>query len=158
MDQPAAKYEGWTLVELFGHQREAGYVTTQYFGDRAMFQIDIPEIPARQETLKRPQWSDRTEDGLIPAGAVIEKDAIQGRTRFVSPGAVYALNPATEQAVREAIAASERRAWRVISLPEQRQLPASDTTTITDPEEAMEPEEEYDQSADNEYDDDRMPL
>lgn len=111
----AAHFEGWCLVELFGHNREAGFVTTQYFGDKAMFQIDVPEIPVRQETLTSPKWDERR---LMPAGTVIEREAIPGRTRLVNPGAVYALNPATEEAVREAIARSERREIKVISMPE----------------------------------------
>ena len=117
-----AKFEGWALIELFGHQKEAGYVTTQYFGDKAMFQVDVPEIAAREETLTRPQWG---ETQLYPAGSVIEKQAIEGRTRLINPGAVYAMNPATEQAVRSAIASSERREIKVISLPEGKQLVAT---------------------------------
>jgi hypothetical protein len=125
MDQQGANFSGWALVELMGHQREAGYVTTQYFGDKAMFQIDVPEIPSRQETLTRPQWSERDADGLLPAGTVVEKAAIPGRTRLVNPSAVYALNPATEEAVRAAVASSERREIKVLSLPEGKQLVAA---------------------------------
>ena len=119
MEQQNAKFEGWALVELMGHQREAGFVTTQYFGDKAMFQIDVPEIPARQETLEIPRWLD---DVLAPVGTVVEGAAIPGRTRLVNPGAVYALNPATEAAVRVAVARGERREIKVISLPEGKQL------------------------------------
>jgi hypothetical protein len=119
-----AKFEGWALIELFGHGHEAGYVTTQYYGDKAMFQIDVPEIPARQETLQSPKWGD---SGLMPAGSVIEKAAVPGRTRLINPGAVYAMNPATEEAVRAAIAHSERREIKVISLPGNIQLTSGDT-------------------------------
>jgi len=109
-----AKFEGWALIELFGHGHEAGFVTTQYFGDRAMFQVDVPEIPARQETLDRPRWID---DRLCPVGSTVEAEAIPGRTRLINPGAVYAMNPATEEAVRAAIQRSERREIKVISMP-----------------------------------------
>lgn len=115
MEQPSASFQGWALVELMGHQREAGYVTTQYFGDKAMFQIDVPERPAQQETLTAPKWGP--DDTLLPAGSVVEKPAVDGRTRLVNPSAVYAINPATEEAVLAALTASEPRRIKVISVP-----------------------------------------
>ncbi|KAA6459608.1 hypothetical protein DYQ86_15935 [Acidobacteria bacterium AB60] len=120
MESQTARFEGWALVELMGHQREAGYVTTQYFGDKAMFQIDVPEIPAGQETLTQPKWGDA---GMMQPGTVIEREAVPGRTRIVNPAAVYALNPATEEAVRAAVSASERRTIKVLSLPTKGDLP-----------------------------------
>lgn len=106
------------MIELFGHQREAGYVSTQYFGDKAMFQVDVPEIPEREETITEPMWEGLQ---LLPAGSVISRTAIAGRTRLVSPGAIYAINPATEESVRSAISRSERREIKVISMPEGTQ-------------------------------------
>ncbi len=124
MEQNEAKFEGWALVELYGHGRESGYVTTQHFGTACMFQVDVPEIPARQETLEAPRWA---EDGsrLLPAGTVIEREAIPGRTRLLGVGSIYSMNPATEEAVRLAISRSERRAMKVISIPDgaQARLP-----------------------------------
>ncbi len=35
METQTSKFEGWAVVELFGHSREAGYVTTDYFGSGA---------------------------------------------------------------------------------------------------------------------------
>lgn len=121
--EQSAKFEGWALVELFGHQREAGFVTTQYFGDKAMFQVDVPEIAARQATLDRPRWVGNV---LALIGTVVEGEAIPGRTRLVNPGAVYAMNPATEEAVRAAIVRTVPREIKVISLPENAQLGAGD--------------------------------
>lgn len=36
---------GWMLIEMMGHQREIGNVTTEYFGNVAMLRVDVPEIP-----------------------------------------------------------------------------------------------------------------
>lgn len=136
-------FEGWALVELYGHGREAGYVTTQSFGNACMFQVDVPEIPARQETLEAPRWA---EDGsrLLPVGTVIEREAIPGRTRLLGVGSIYSMNPATEDAVRLAISRSERRAMKVISVPEgsvPALAPPGDEDFIDDDEEeAEEPE------------------
>ncbi len=111
MDQQST-FSGWALIELFGHQREAGFITTQYFGDRAMFQVDVPEIPEREEVLTRPEWADGV---YLPAGSVISRCAIPGRTRLINPGAVYAINPATEEVVRKA-ASAVTRTIKVISV------------------------------------------
>jgi hypothetical protein len=121
MEQSGAQFEGWAVIELFGHQKEAGFVTTQYFGDKAMFQVDVPELPACEETITEPQWGDA---GLMPVGTVVAKQAVPGRTRLVNPGAVYAMNPATEDAVRAAIANGRRREIRVVSMPGQARLEA----------------------------------
>ncbi len=121
MDHVQASFSDWALVELMGHQREAGFVTTQYFGDKAMFQIDVPEIAEREETINKPTWGP--EDKLLPVGSVISREGIKGRTRLVNPSAVYAINPATEEAVRAAVGATERREMKVISIPSGFALP-----------------------------------
>lgn len=117
-----ANYSGWTLVELFGHGHEAGFITTKYFGDKCMFQIDIPEIPEREETTDRPRWID---EKLCPEGTVVKALAIPGRTSFINPGAIYRMTPATEDAVRIAIARGVQRDIKIVSVPvdANRQLP-----------------------------------
>src|SRR3954462_14663572 len=93
MDQQA-KFEGWAVVELFGHSKEAGYVTTQYFGDRAMFQIDVPTFEDREYELERPEWCEVDgRDQLVPKGSKVLRKGTPARSRIVSPGAVYAMNP-----------------------------------------------------------------
>jgi hypothetical protein len=69
--------ESWALLELFGHQRIVGKVTTQTLGVNVMLRVDVPSL---------------TKDGKV-----IRK----GFTRFYSPAAVYSLTPVDEQAVRE---------------------------------------------------------
>lgn len=118
MESLQSKFSGWALIELFGHGHEAGFVTTQYFGDKAMFQVDVPEIEAHEETLQSPKWGS---DRLLPVGTVISREAIPGRTRLINPGAVYSMNPATEEAVRLAVARSQTREMKVISIPEGAQ-------------------------------------
>lgn len=119
MEQQAqASYTGFMLLELMGHNHEAGYVTTLYFGAVALLQVDVPEIPLREETLARPEWNGAQ---LLPVGSVVEKGAIAGRTFMLNPSAIYRAHPATEEAVRAAISASERREVRVVSIPPQAQ-------------------------------------
>lgn len=118
MDQQSvqANYSNWTLLEIYGHTTEAGFVVAEYFGPTCMFRVDVPEVPAQRDTLKRPQWN---EDGtkLLPIGTVIEKSAIPGRTRYLGVGAIFSMSPATEEVVRAAVAQSMRRNIKVISMP-----------------------------------------
>ena len=142
METQAAKFEGWALIELFGHGREAGFVTTQYFGDKAMFQVDVPELPERDTVLAAPQWIDFDQASkLAPVGSTIRKEAVSGRTRLINPGAVYAMNPATEEAVRTALESAVRRRIISLALPERSQLPlAIDTEAfLADGEPAHDP-------------------
>jgi hypothetical protein len=123
MDSEQAKFEGWALIELFGHAREAGYVTTVYFGSAAMFRVDVPEIPARQETADRPRWINNK---LCPVGTIVEAEAIPGRTRYIGPSAVYAMNPASEEAARAAASKMVERDITIIHMPASAQLNSGD--------------------------------
>ena len=116
MEQQQGKFEGWAVVELFGHQREVGFVTTQQFGQACLFQIDVPELPAREFELRRPevigeQW--------VPAGAKVRREIAPARTRLVGPGAVYALNPCTEEAARVAIEELAPRRLILLDMPKK---------------------------------------
>jgi len=125
-----AQFEGWAVVELFGHQKEVGFVSTRYFGTAAMFQIDVPELPEREYELERPDWIGGQ---LAPAGSKVVRTAVAARSRFVGPSAVYALNPCSEIAARTAIERNVSREIRVISLPEGKQLQsASDEDYVDD--------------------------
>jgi len=119
MESPQAKFEGWAVVELFGHQREAGYVTTEYFGSGALFRVEVPALPEREVTIDHAQWID---DKLVPKNSRVVRAAVAGRTRFLGPGSIYALNPCSEEACRKAIDAMSPRAVKVIELAQERQL------------------------------------
>lgn len=119
MDENQAKFEGWAIVELFGHQREAGFVTTQYYGNAAMFQLDVPELLEREYVLDKPEWG---LEAMIPAGSTVKKEAVVGRTRLINPSAVYALNPCDEAAVRKALETGARREIKLVKLAEGKQL------------------------------------
>lgn len=124
MNEPQqAKFEGWAIVELFGHQREAGFVTTEYFGAWCLFRIDVPELPAREYILDKPDWSRDLE-----IGTKVRRESVPARSRIVGPGAVYGLNPCTEEAARKAIENIIPRELVVLELPKKPKLPAGDPT------------------------------
>lgn len=65
------KFDLWCLVELFGHQRIAGRCTEQNVAGTNMLRVDVPE------TKSQPAF-----------------------TRFFSSGAIYAINPVSEEIAR----------------------------------------------------------
>lgn len=73
-------FDQWAIVELMGHQQIAGRVTEQSIGGAAFIRVDVPEQPAKP---KREQWD--SDQPMVPA-----------YTRFLSGGAIYAINPCSE--------------------------------------------------------------
>src|SRR5437660_9237278 len=64
-------FEGWSILELMGHRRLAGYVTEQEIAGSNFLRIDVPG----------------------------EGDAVKA-TQFYSAAAVYCLTPTTEETAR----------------------------------------------------------
>lgn len=65
------KFGQWCVVELFGHQRTAGYVTEQVIAGQGYIRVDTP--------------------------AVEDQEAF---SRLFGPGAIYSIIPTTEEVVR----------------------------------------------------------
>lgn len=69
--QQQSKFELWCLVELFGHQRIAGFVSEATIGGGAFIRVDVP--------------NPYSEGDLY--------------TRYFGPAAIYAINPTTKEEV-----------------------------------------------------------
>jgi len=67
-EEAESKFDSWALVELFGHQKIVGRVTEATIAGGAFLRVDVP--------------------------AFEENKAF---TRFYGPGAIYSLNPVTEE-------------------------------------------------------------
>lgn len=65
------KFGQWCIIELFGHQRTAGYVTEQAIAGQGYIRVDTP--------------------------AVEDQEAF---SRLFGPGAIYSIIPTTEEVVR----------------------------------------------------------
>lgn len=65
------KLDTWALVELFGHQKIVGRVTEATIASGAFIRVDVPAF-----------------------------DGSAAFTRFYGPGAIYSLNPVTEDVAR----------------------------------------------------------
>lgn len=81
------KFEHWCLVELYGHNRIVGKVTEATIGGCSFVRVDVPEVGERQAC-----------------------------TRYFGNGAIYAINPMSEEAAMlllEQIAEEPPIAWSV---------------------------------------------
>jgi hypothetical protein len=121
MEAQQNKFDGWAVIELFGHQKIAGHVTTEYFGSAAMFRVDVPELPEREVTIERPEYVDTEQySGYAYAGSVLRREQEPGFTRIIGPGAVYAINPCDEPTVRKARELERQRPIVPVSLVTDR--------------------------------------
>lgn len=124
MDTPSNRFEGWAVVEMFGHVKEVGFMTTQYYGTTCLFQIDVPELPEREFVLQRPEYTNDSEGNQrwTPAGAKVRRAAVPARSRLIGPGAVYSMTPCTEGTALVAIEECIRRSLILLEMPKDRQL------------------------------------
>lgn len=120
-----ANFEGWAVVEMMGHRKEIGYVTTQAFGQAVLFRVDVPELPEREFVLESPEYANADGEGSrwCPVGTKVKRSAVAPRSCLVAPASLYAINPCTEEAAMRVIERSIARPLIVLELPEQAALP-----------------------------------
>ena len=94
-------YAEWSILELLGHRRLAGYVTEQEIAGKGFLRIDIPGPDATTVT------------------------------QFYSPDSVYGLTPTTEEIARRVATRSSPAPvarWE-LALPEGQREPADEVET-----------------------------
>jgi hypothetical protein len=126
MEPQQANFEGWAVVEMMGHRREIGFVTTQAFGPAVLFRVDTPELPEREFTLTVPEYAE-VEPGTrqwCGAGTKVKRPAVPARSCLVAPGSLYAMNPCTEEAARQAIEHATARPLIALELPAKAAIAA----------------------------------
>lgn len=123
------KFEGWAVVELMGHQKEIGFVTTEYFGQACLFRVDTPELPEREFVLTRPT---STTGGWSPAGSKVKRECMSAKTRLLAPGSLYAVNPCTEEAARTALEHLVERPLILIEAPARPAIAAGEVLQTGD--------------------------
>ena len=123
MDQPQNSISTWAVLEMFGHAREIGFVTTEAYGQAVLFRVDTPELPEREFELLAPEWIEiEGSSRMCPAGSKVKRAAVPARTRLVGPGAIYAINPCTEEAARAAMERAVQRPLILIEMPKSAPL------------------------------------
>jgi hypothetical protein len=94
-------FEGWAIVELFGHNQIAGYVTDAPQFGTSMMRVDVPEV------------------GINP-----------GYTKFFGGGAIYAVTPTTEEVARVAAHQLDVRPVSVWTVPNSLRLSPGDEDDV----------------------------
>ena len=112
--QQSSLFPCWAIVEIFGHQRYAGYVSTEILGTAAMFRVDVPALEAREEIIERPAY---VAGQYVPAGSKVQAGAVQGYTKLFGVGAIYGITPCTEKAAIKAVESMQQRSMMVIDIP-----------------------------------------
>jgi len=106
MEAQQNNFEGWAVIELFGHAKAIGFVTTQAFGQAVLFRVDTPGLPERDFVLTKPAYTRQNGDessGWTPAGSKVRRAAVAASTRLVGPGAIYSIVPCTNETAMDAI-------------------------------------------------------
>lgn len=120
-DNAPKEFNSWAIVEMFGHTKEVGFVSTQYFGPACLFQIDVPELPEREMVLE----SSRYLNGITwaPAGTKVRVAASLSRSRLIGQGSIYSITPCTETTAMAAIEsmAQTHREMVLLELPKKAQ-------------------------------------
>jgi hypothetical protein len=119
-----ASFEGWALVELFGHAKEVGYLTTEAYGSAVLFRCDTPELPEREYVLESPEYASENGAGTrwCPVGTKVKRSASPAKSRLIGPGAIYAITPCNEETARRAIESVIRRPLILLELPDKDKL------------------------------------
>ncbi len=112
------------LIELYGHAKEAGFLTTEFFGTAAMFRVDVPGLDEREYELERPEYGQHTGYRELPIGTKVKRESVAPRSRLLGVGAIYGMTPCTEEVVKTAIERSISRPLIVLSLPAKAQITA----------------------------------
>lgn len=124
MTTEQAVFNGWAIVDVLGHQRYIGYVTTEAFGAAVLFRIDVPALEARERTTVRPGY---VGDVYAPAGTVVQEGAVAGYTKLVGAGSIYTITPCDQAAAIAALETSRPRPLMVARLPDASALPPAST-------------------------------
>lgn len=139
MSEKQASFEGWAVVEVFGHQRYAGFVTTEAFGQAVLFRVDVPPLAERERVTKHYGYDD---DGKsIPPGSIVKESEVQGYTKYFGPGAIYAMTPCSQEAAEKAVESAQPRKVSLVKLaPEANVLALPDGSDDDSNDEAQDDE------------------
>lgn len=98
MEEQGQQFEGWAIVEIMGHQKVSGYVTTVAYGSVVMFKVLQTAVDPVEEVLTERGWFGG--HGYLEAGSVIRRSRKQAETQ-VGANSIYRLTRCTEQQANE---------------------------------------------------------
>ncbi len=128
-EQAQSNFEGFAILEIFGHQKYAGYVKTVYYGTACMFQCDVPPLPESEQISKGGTYVDFNDirgNGRqwVPPGSTVKKPATEAYSKLFGIGAIYSMTPCDEKACLAAVAELQPRPLMLVKLPEGKVIAA----------------------------------
>lgn len=138
MPEDQAKFDGWAIVEVMGHQKFAGRVTTEAYGGTVLFRVDVPALPEREEVADRNHCIGGT---YYPAGCRVKADAVPPFTKLFGASSIYCITPCTEEAAVAAVEAMISRPLHLLSLPPVAALQAESMDDVRECLKAIEDED-----------------
>lgn len=91
------KFDGWAIVDVLGHQRYAGYVTTENYGQTAFFRVATPAREPRERTVESDEYVQGR--GYLTPGSKIAEGGVPASERLIGAGSIYMLTPQTREQV-----------------------------------------------------------
>jgi hypothetical protein len=128
-----SSFAGWAILEIFGHQKYAGFVETEYYGTACMFRCDVPPLPERERVTRSGCYvkGGEFDREYAPAGSTVKESATPGYTKLFGVGAIYSMTPCDEAAALRAVEELQPRALMLVSLPAEKALGAGAAVPIS---------------------------
>lgn len=126
-----ATFDGWAVIEQLGHVKYAGYVTTEAFGQAVLFRVDVPALAERERVTKQPGYI--SGHGYVPAGTTVSEGPVQGFTKLLGAGTIYAITPCSKEAALEAVESLQPRPLMSVDVPAELALPAGEIVDDEEP-------------------------
>jgi len=122
-----SQFEGWAILEIFGHQKYAGFVKTEYYGTACMFRCDVPPLEERQQVTRGGCYVETDADSRswVPPGSIVKKGVTQGYSKLFGVGAIYSMTPCDQDAALKAVEELQPRSLMLVSLPKGKALGAA---------------------------------
>lgn len=150
-DPQQARFDGWAIVDVMGHQRYVGYVTTEAYGAAVLFRIDVPALEERERVTKRP--GHFPNHGYLPAGSTVKEGAVAGYSKLVGAGSIYTITPCTKEAALVAVEEMQARPLMSVSVPSAALTAGSGQSTTPD-ENGYEDDPDDDEDVEDDSEDD----
>ena len=107
------EYEGWVILELFGHRRLGGRITIAELGGAQLIRIDVHETCEEKVATQTLGFRCLTHDSETPHDQVVA-------TQFYGGGAIYCLTPCTEAIARNVAKANRPEPVHEWEIPRPR--------------------------------------
>ena len=135
-----SSYEGWGILEIFGHQKYAGFIKTEYFGVAAMVRCDVPPLDERQRITRNGCYVETEKDTSVwtPPGSTVKQPATQGYSKLFGISAIFSMTPCDEKAALAAVEEIQPRSLMLIKLPEGAKAIAAAVDRAIDPDDEEE--------------------